>query len=180
MSDSTAIPSIRITFAAPPRGGDPAAVHAAQTRPNERMRQAISRGLQMLAFRAAKDRFTGKGPFPVSQRKLGNVSGRLKRDLHAEAATMTATGYRGRVGSVVEYFGPHEVGFSGQVSVRAHSRKAYTVGGKRGYTVLPQSVRAHSKTLKIPARQPLATAIREHGQAIIGGEIAKAARGTSK
>ena len=168
--------NLRVSFAVPPQGDGPAAAVAARIQPSARMQKALTRGLQQLAFQAAKDRFTGKGPFPVSQRKLGNVTGRLKRDLHAEAVTLNGTGYRGRIGSVVEYFAAHELGFSGTVSVRAHSRRGYTLK-KRGYSVLPQSVRAHSKVVKIPARMPLATAITEHGETIIGREIERAQKG---
>jgi hypothetical protein len=39
------------------------------------------------------------------------------------------------------------------------------------YSVLPASVRAHSRRMNIPARKPLRTAIEEHGGKIIGGEI---------
>jgi hypothetical protein len=168
--------SIRVTFAKPPQGsGDPAAMAAAVAAPSARMAKALTLGMQKLAFRAQKERFTGQGPFPVAQKRLGVVSGRLRRDIHAETVTQTATGYRGRIGSNVEYFGAHEAGFEGDVSVRAHTRKPHTIA-KRNLSRLEQSVRAHSRRVKIPARRPLRTAIEEHATEILGAEIRKAVK----
>lgn len=182
--------SIRLQFAKPPQGGgDPVAMMAALAEPNERMRGALSLGLQKLAFRAQKERFTGQGPFPVSQNRLGVVSGRLRRDLHSEPAEITGRGYSGRIGAAVEYYGAHELGFSGTVNVPAHKRDARTVDRKaqtrttksgkavsirsNQFSLLPQSVRAHTRKVTIPKRAPLATAITQHGEAILGAEISK-------
>lgn len=183
--------SIRITLATPPQGGgDPSAMLDALVQPNEEIRKALSLGLDLLAKQAAKERFRGKGPFPVSQNRLGVVSGRLVQDLYGADARITADGYTGQVGSRLEYFGAHEVGFSGTVQVPAHTRDSYQVNRKRQtrtsksgkpvsiranrYSVLPHSVRAHSKKLNIPARKPLRTAIEEHAGTILGAEIDKA------
>jgi hypothetical protein len=138
--------------------------------PSEAMRTAIQAGMLTLVAKAQRTRFSGKGPFPVSERKLGLRTGRLRRDLHAETVRITAGGYAGRIGSVVNYFGAHERGFSGTVSVRAHTRDGYTVK-KRGYSVLPQTVRGHSRRVDIPKRAPLAAAIEEHGNTILGNAI---------
>lgn len=128
--------------------------------------KAINAAMLELVTIAQKERFTGKGPFPVTEKKLGVVTGRLRRDLHAEPAKVTASGFSSRIGSNVEYFRAHELGFSGTVQVKAHQRSAYTMAS-RGYSVLEQSVRAHSKKLNIPARMPLMTAIGQHSQRII-------------
>lgn len=185
--------SIRVRLAKPSQDAGGALAKARElTQPNAKVAGAITLGAQKLIFRAQKERFTGKGPFPVSECRLGVVSGRLRRDLHAEPVTITPSGYSFRMGSNVEYFGAHEMGFNGTVQVPAHQRGAYTVNRKplsrttksgkvveipaNQYSVLPQSVRAHSRTLKIPARKPLATAIQEHGAEIIGAEISKALR----
>lgn len=165
--------SIRVTLAKPsPDLGEVIAKvrnikggHAALTR-------AITIGLQILTRQIGKERFNGTGPFPVANKKLGVVSGRLLRDLHSEPAESTASGYRGRIGSAVEYFGAHEMGFDGTVNVPAHRRSAYTT--TRGYSVLEQSVRAHSKKMKVPRRAPLRTGIEEHSVRILGGAIHKA------
>jgi phage gpG-like protein len=145
---------------------------AGSLRASEAVRKAIDLGMLELVQVAMKDRFTGKGPFPVSQKKLGVVSGRLRRDLHTEAARPIATGFSARIGSNVEYFAAHELGFSGTVQVKAHQRSRYTT--RRGYSVLEQSVRAHSKHMTVPKREPLMTAIRAHSMRIISAAIDRA------
>ncbi len=170
----TAPLSFRIRFAPPsPDGREAIARVMAIAGPSETLRKAFTLGLQKLAFRAQKERFTGQGPFPVAQRRLGVVSGRLRRDLHAEDAVLTENGVSGRIGAAVEYFGAHEIGFDGTVSVRAHQRRAHTIK-KKNLSRLEQSVRAHTKRMKVPARRPLRTAIEEHGGKIIGGKIRQA------
>ena len=165
--------SIRVRFAKPSQGsGDPLATAANVAKPSARIAKAITLGMRMLALQAQKERFTGQGPFPVAQKRLGVVTGRLRRDIHAEPATLTSTGYRGKIGSNVEYFGAHEVGFEGNVSVRAHTRAAHTIK-KRNMSRLEQSVRAHVRHVKILARMPLRTAIEEHAERIIGAEVGK-------
>lgn len=183
--------SFRVSLARPLRNaGDPAAMARAIANPNATIQNAISLGLQKLALAAQRERFTGRGPFPVPEKKLGVVSGRLRRDIHAEPAAMIANGYSARVGARVEYFGAHEVGFSGTVQVGAHKRAAREVrrkkqqrigrGGKEisvranRFTLLEQSVRAHSRKVNIPARQPLRTAIEEHSARILGLELRRA------
>lgn len=128
--------------------------------------KAINAAMLELVTIAQKERFTGHGPFPIAEKKLGIVTDRLRRDLHAEPAKVTSNGFSARIGSNVEYFRAHELGFSGTVQVKAHKRSAYTVAS-RGYSVLEQSVRAHSKQLSIPARMPLMTAIGQHSKRIL-------------
>jgi hypothetical protein len=140
-----------------------------------------------LVMEAQKERFTGQGPFPVADHKLGVVSGRLRRDLHAEPAEKTSSGFRGRIGSSVEYFGVHEFGFDGTVSVREHSRKAATITKPGPFRDTPKgkllsvrkksllfkdsTVKAHSRKVKIEARMPLRTALADHSRRIIVGAI---------
>lgn len=175
MSDPSRL-SIRISFTKPKPSADKALAQAAVlAKPNETLRNALTLGMQEIALKAQKERFTGKGPFPVSQHRLGNVSGRLKRDIHAEDATITATGYSARIGSVVEYFGIHELGFEGSVSVRAHTRKPHTIA-KRNMSRLEQSVRSHSRQVKVPARAPLRHAIEDHALPILDNAISRALR----
>lgn len=181
--------SVRVDFAAASQAGR-TVDRAAAMGNSEVMRQAISAGLLELSFVAQKERFTGAGPFPVAEKRLGVDTGRLRRDLHAEPAEMVSSGYRGRIGSVVEYFGAHELGFDGSVDVPAHTRdrrtvkrkaKTFTRKGKQvsiranQFSLLEQSVRAHKKRMKIPRREPLATAIREHSVRIMGEAMQKGA-----
>lgn len=165
--------SLRVDLAAVTRAHG-AVTAMATLRESPAMQQAFSAGLLELTMVAQKERFTGHGPFPVADKKLGVVTGRLRRDLHAEPAVRTEQGFRGRIGSAVEYFRAHELGYSGTVQVPAHKRGRYTVA-KRGYSVLEQSVRAHTRKVNIPRREPLMTAISEHSARIFNAAITRGA-----
>lgn len=163
--------SLRIDPASISRARD-AVTAAGSLRVNEAIRKAIDAGMLELAKVAMKERFTGQGPFPVSQRKLGVVTDRLRRSIHTDPARATPTGFSTRIGSEVQYFAAHELGFSGVVQVKAHQRSRYTT--RRGYFVLEQSVRAHSKHMKVPKREPLMTAIVAHSTRILSATIDRA------
>lgn len=134
---------------------------AMHTRP-EMLRSFSAALLEMVAV-AQQERFQGKGPFPVAAKKLGVRTSRLWRSLHAEPARTVGNGITGKIGSNVEYFAAHELGFAGTVSVRAHLRKK-------------QTVRAHTRKVIIPKREPLMAAIREHTSIIFHAAIARAAK----
>lgn len=91
-----------------------------------RMLPAVARGLdtglEVALGQATARRFTGKGPFPVSAKRLGVVSGRLRASLRRSAARVEGDTVKASVGSNVVYFGVHEFGFAGTVAVRAHKR----------------------------------------------------------
>lgn len=180
--------SLRIELAVDVQGARKALADAMQcTRGNETVRKAIDLGMQKLAFQAQKERFTGNGPFPVSENRLGVVSGRMRRAIYARAATITADGYEAKIGAAVEYFAAHEFGFNGTVQVPQHQREAYSVNraartrtSKKGkefsvranqFSVLPGSVRAHARKVNIPARKPMRTAIEQHGARILSAAI---------
>jgi hypothetical protein len=163
--------SLRIDPATISRARDAVAA-AGSLRVNEAIRKAIDAGMLELAQVAMKERFTGTGPYPVSQRKLGVVTGEMRRLMHTDPAKPTTTGFKASIGSSVEYFAAHELGFSGVVQVKAHKRGRYTT--KRGYSVLEQSVRAHSKHMKVPKREPLMTAIIAHSTRILSATIDRA------
>lgn len=162
---------------------------AAALRDSPQMQKAISDALLDIVAVAQKERFTGKGPFPISEQRLGNISGRLKRDLHAEPAVKTANGYQGKIGSIMEYFGIHEFGFEGEVSVREHSRKAATLTKpgpfrdtakgrllsvrQKSLLFRAKTIKAHKRKLKIEARQPLRAALAQHSRRIIVGAIGR-------
>jgi hypothetical protein len=111
----------------------------------------MARGGQLVLASAVEKRFTGKGPFPVEQHRLGVRSNLLRKSLrvtppqiHAESGEVTM-GF----GSNVRYFLLHELGFSGPSPVRAHRRT--TPSGKVA------NVRAHTRNLTIAARAPMIT-----------------------
>lgn len=127
--------------------------------------------------RAVKGRFTGKGPFPVSQNRLGIVTNRLRKSMRATAPQVEAAGSNISLsmGSNVSYFAPHEFGFKGRVQVRGHTRKAVADrrraprgqiskgeisarkdAYKRGRSSASY-VKPHSRRVNVPARRPLGT-----------------------
>ncbi|MEO5712993.1 MAG: hypothetical protein ABIT37_05855 [Luteolibacter sp.] len=140
-------------------------------------------GAKEVLGKAVKDRFTGRGPFPVAQHKLGVRTHELRKSLRTTAPQVN--GSTGEIsismGSNISYFGPHEFGFKGRVQVKAHHRNAVAglSTGKRGavdrklsrrqiskkkeaFLVRGRStggtlVRQHSRRVNIPARAPLGT-----------------------
>jgi hypothetical protein len=136
-------------------------------------------GLEVVGL-AVKGRFTGQGPFPVSQNKLGVVTGRLRRSIRSTKAQVNLR--TGQIsisfGSNVAYFAIHEFGFHGDVQVKAHTRRlaggATYRRGKltKGYQERLKKnlrtggkafaqVRQHKRKVKTPARKPLGTQL-EH------------------
>lgn len=114
--------------------------------------KALTASGHTIVGNAVKDRFTGlKGPFPVSEHRLGATVQKPRLRLSItntppqirEGESAVTMGF----GSNVRYFGVHEFGFSGSVPVRAHQR-------------LGRPVRAHSRFVKIPARAPMQTELR--------------------
>lgn len=109
------------------------------------MGKALAMSGPMIVGNAVKYRFTsGRGPFPRAEHKLGRVTGRLRQTITStkpqirEGSNEVSMGF----GSNVRYFGVHEFGFTGSVPVKAHQRKG-------------RPVRAHSRYVKIEARQPM-------------------------
>jgi phage gpG-like protein len=139
--------------------------------------RGISRGSQLLLGIAVRERFSGKGPFPVSQNKLGVRSGHLRRSLRFTRPQSNGDGsFTVLAGSNVSYFAVHEFGFDGNVSIRAASVKASTNSnafGNNSFSILAHTRRAHSRRMKIPKRAPLTTAINEHSTRVYVTEIAK-------
>lgn len=142
--------------------------------------RAWAAGAQEILGRAVKGRFTGQGPYPVAQNRLGVVTNRLRKSLRATGAQLdVASGtISAALGSNVSYFAPHEFGFKGRVQVRGHTRKAVAdakrtsrgkltkkaindlkvsklVRGRANYSY----VKPHARQVHIPARRPLGTEI---------------------
>ena len=143
--------------------------------------QAVGTAMARSGFavlqKAVEERFSGKGPFPVAQHRLGMRSKRLKESLTVTPPQINAS--TGEVtqsfGSNVRYFLLHELGFTGRVQVRSHTRKAVAdkrsnsgkltkdtinrrknsilVKGRQNYA----NVKAHTRNLTIAARAPMTT-----------------------
>jgi phage gpG-like protein len=145
----------------------------------DRLLPAIARGVDMgleLALgQTIARRFTGKGPFPVSDKRLGVVSGRLRMSLRRSPAQVQGDVVRAAIGTNVKYFGVHEFGFEGSVQVKAHNRTRTKAGEpvrdargrlKKTRIETTHPVKAHSRRMKVPAREPLRTGLKDQRRAI--------------
>ena len=161
-------------------------VSSIQLRALGRLGRGIERASLEIVGAAVKGRFSGQGPFPATQNKLGVRSGRLRRSIRSSKPQVNlrtgeiTVGY----GSNVSYFSIHEFGFQGDMQVKAHTRrldggqkfvrgklsKGYqnrlkkklterNLAGTRkaGSLATTTQVRAHKRKLKVPARAPLGT-----------------------
>lgn len=147
----------------------------------EGIRAGLDRANLLALSRIQRARFTGVGPFPVPQQKLGHRSRRLIRSLGASRAVVrdaAALSVGSGIGSNVKYYGPHEFGFVGDVEVPAHTREMPEMTRKtksgRAYTIPAhtQSVKAHSRRAKVPERRPLRAGLAEEAtQEIYKAEI---------
>lgn len=155
--------------------------------------KALRVGLQVALGKTQRERFSGRGPFPVSERRLGIVTGRL-RNSFLDAARSVAVQESGSeivavVGSAVSYFPRHEFGFSGTEQVRQHSRlitRELETGrvvrnvksARKGKTTATGliTVKAHSRRVNTPARAPLRTGLNEHLLASFAAELERALR----
>lgn len=128
--------------------------------------EAADEGSQIIIAKAQRERFRGKGPFAVSKRQLGVVTGRLRKSLTASKPRVTSQAQVAiRIGSNVKYFGAHEFGHNASVRVKAHSRRT-----KSGGT---STVQAHSRRMKMPKRAPLAAALEQHSGRVFGATFAE-------
>jgi hypothetical protein len=148
--------------------------------------RGMSRAGQVVLGQAVKNRFTGQGPFPVAQNRLGVVTNRLRKSLRVTRPQINAGSSEVTMGfgSDVKYFGLHEFGFKGKVQVRGHTRRSVardtpTPKGKvnraevnrRKVAILVKSrgnysyVRPHARNLNIAARAPMSTQLRQDSTA---------------
>jgi hypothetical protein len=141
----------------------------------ERLPRAIMAGLDAALEvgyqQALKTNFTGKGPFPVSEKRLGVRTGLLRTSFRRSPSRLEGAGITAAIGSKTKYWFSHEFGFDGQVSVAAHTRQtALNEKGapvrvrtarrsKKPHTFRTGNVSAHKRTLRIPERAPMRTGL---------------------
>jgi len=142
----------------------------------EDFKQAVRRGLdtatQEVASRIRSRRLTGKGPFPVEEHRLGQVTGLLYGTTDATPAIVISEGDQATItssiGTPMPYAAAHEYGFSGTETVKAHLSQS-----KKGKVF---HVRAYNRRMNIPARAPFQTGVEENLEYItqtIDAEILK-------
>lgn len=135
--------------------------------------RGVEKGSQELLGLILKERFTGSGPFPVSARKLGVKSGRLRRDVRFTKPQIESDGKVSvRVGSTLPYWASHEYGFKGDVSVRAAKVKNINnaFGGGR-FSILAHTRKAHKRRVNIPERSMTRAAIEQHSVRVYSKKI---------
>lgn len=80
----------------------------------EGMSRAVARGMdqanQLAVARIQRDHLTGKGPFPVSEHRLGVRTHRLRGSINASRAQVTGNQVSSAIGSNVIYAAIHEFG----------------------------------------------------------------------
>jgi len=120
-----------------------------------------------------EERLTGKGPFPVSQHKLGVRTNRLRSSVRPSKAVVTDTGAESSLGTNVKYARAHEYGVDETVMVRPHTRRGQrlmTLRGGQGQRVVKRAqgpdvaVGSHKRRMRLPARAPITTGVTERLQ----------------
>ena len=144
---------------------------------------AIAKGMDQANLFAVsaiqRDRLTGKGPFPVSDHKLGIRTGRLRGGLWASPTTTSGTEAETGIGDNVKYAAIHE--FGGVIhhkartgTARLRTDRAGNLLRQIGFGNLAIFARGSHKRAKnvdytagehdvtIPERAPIRTGIREN------------------
>ncbi len=96
----------------------------------------------------------------LSGQVLNVRTGTLRRSI-GQAVSDVGAKIVGFVSTNVKYAPPHEYGFRGTVNVRAHLREVKEAFGKRLKTPVTASVGAYSRTVNLPERSFLRSALRE-------------------
>lgn len=168
------------------------------------LRKGIAAGMDKAGALMVSDiqakRLSGKGPYPVDEGRLGQVTRRLRTSVRFTRAQIAGDLVHQTMGTNVSYAGVHEFGFNGQVHVpgftrRQRSRDRVAVENTTTKTGKPKKrkvvvasgiafVKAHTRWMQIPARAPFGhgvadntpTYTREIGTAV--REVARTYLGT--
>jgi len=97
----------------------------------------------------------------LSGQVLRNRSGRLRRSIHTTDVEDKGGTIEGAVGTNVEYAAAHEYGFSGSVTVKAHMRMCKQAFGRALKNPRSISVGAHGRTVNLPEKSFLRSALKE-------------------
>lgn len=144
------------------------------------VQRGMDRALPLVTGFIQKERATGKGPFPVSEHRLGVRTNRYRAGMRWTRAAIVGDVVVGRIGDNVSYAAIHEFGFAGDVQVKAHARRIGRVNGNRTTlaavartqksrkkakpesSVTEVQVKAHARAMSMPERKPIRTGIAEH------------------
>lgn len=93
---------------------------------------------------------------------LGVVTNRLRNSVRGAKTKITGTlDISTGIGSNVRYMGPHEFGFHGFQTVKAHTRRGTHLFGVALATPITMSVRTHTRRVDIQERAPIRKGIRD-------------------
>src|SRR5258707_4457209 len=109
----------------------------------QQLRQAIRRGmnraLAIVSGRIQERRLTGRGPFPVSEHRLGERTGQLKLRTRAIPAQITSEGNQavvtGAIGSSAKYAAYQEFG-----TKRLPERAPFRTGIRENITYITEQI----------------------------------------
>lgn len=111
------------------------------------IKRGVDRGLQIVAGRIQQRRLSGKGPYPVSDHRLGERTGQLRRSVRAEPATVQGGTVTASIGTPVVYGAVHE--FGATIVPRSAPYLVFEINGKK----------IRTRKAVIPARAPFSTEI---------------------
>lgn len=121
-----------------------------------RLEKAVERVTITLSGYVKAEKLTGQ--------VLKNRTGRLRRSIN-HSVTSSGQAIVGTVGTNVSYARVHEFGFTGAQSVRAHVRTIKQAWGKP-IAATQINVKTHARTVKIPARSFLRSALNDQRTSI--------------
>jgi phage gpG-like protein len=124
---------------------------------------------------------TGKGPYPPSEHRLGEVTEMFRKSLRRSAAVIEENAVTSGIGTNLRYAGVHEFGFDGNVTVRQYTRRTFDTfkttqtsmdrwGHIRKRRIETQlmtgsiTVRSFTRHMRMPERAPIRTGIEERAQ----------------
>ncbi|KCX98868.1 HK97 gp10 family phage protein [Acinetobacter pittii] len=115
------------------------------------VRQSIARSTLKLLIKVKREKLNGQ--------VLNKRTGRLGRSITQKLIELS-NGVAGIVGTNVEYAPPHEYGFKGDVTVKAHLRMIKMAFGK---SINPKQVniKAHTRKVNLPENSFLRSALEE-------------------
>ena len=120
----------------------------------QRLQQAVGRTTLQLQRRVMQGKLSGQ--------VLGVRTGTLRRSINPGTYTVFEPGLAtGVVGTNLSYGVVHEYGYTGPVSVRAHLREVRQAFGRQLKTPRSVMVRPHTRSVDLPARSFLRTALQE-------------------
>lgn len=115
------------------------------------VRQSIARSTLKLLIKVKREKLNGQ--------VLNKRTGRLGRSITQKPIELS-NGVAGIVGTNVEYAPPHEYGFNGDVTVKAHLRMIKMAFGK---SISPKqvSIKTHTRKVDLPEKSFLRSALEE-------------------